>query len=72
MWQDRKYFDSGDYAMSKAGKNTTVGSAHPDPSTIPHSHPGNPHSTAIPTSPIKESSNLRPDSEGSPEKKPSS
>ncbi|KAJ2330656.1 hypothetical protein GGI00_003603, partial [Coemansia sp. RSA 2681] len=37
----RKYFDSGDYAMSKAGKNTNdlsagVGEKHPSPESIPH------------------------------------
>lgn len=37
----RKYFDSGDYAMSKAGKGDsvdagTVGSQHPVPENIPH------------------------------------
>ncbi|KNE59594.1 hypothetical protein AMAG_18211 [Allomyces macrogynus ATCC 38327] len=39
--KERKYFDSGDYAMSKAGKSSpsTVGSAHPTPDMIPHSHP---------------------------------
>lgn len=39
--KDRKYFDSGDYAMSKAGKGDgvdtgTVGSQHPVPEKIPH------------------------------------
>ncbi|RKO92242.1 camp-regulated phospho protein/endosulfine conserved region-domain-containing protein, partial [Blyttiomyces helicus] len=40
---DRKYFDSGDYAMSKAGKSspTEVGSQHPSPERIPHSIPQN-------------------------------
>ncbi|KAM5466234.1 hypothetical protein MauCBS54593_005969 [Microsporum audouinii] len=36
---ERKYFDSGDYAMSKAGKAsdvTTIGSRHPLPENIPH------------------------------------
>ncbi|KAL7752205.1 hypothetical protein RI367_002250 [Sorochytrium milnesiophthora] len=39
--KDRKYFDSGDYAMSKVGKTppTSVGSGHPVPSNIPHAHP---------------------------------
>ncbi|KAJ3177716.1 hypothetical protein HDU87_004238 [Geranomyces variabilis] len=38
---DRKYFDSGDYAMSKAGKSSSneVGSEHPSPERIPHSVP---------------------------------
>ncbi|KAI1876247.1 hypothetical protein JX265_000506 [Neoarthrinium moseri] len=39
--KDRKYFDSGDYAMSKAGKGDSVdtgsvGSQHPVPENIPH------------------------------------
>ncbi|KAG5921371.1 hypothetical protein E4U42_005866 [Claviceps africana] len=45
--KDRKYFDSGDYAMSKAGKGDgvdagAVGSEHPSPENIPHlSSPAN-------------------------------
>ncbi|KAI8324387.1 hypothetical protein GQ54DRAFT_68463 [Martensiomyces pterosporus] len=36
---ERKYFDSGDYALSKAGKTEeTVGEKHPSPESIPH-HP---------------------------------
>ncbi|TPX64297.1 hypothetical protein SpCBS45565_g05999 [Spizellomyces sp. 'palustris'] len=40
---DRKYFDSGDYALSKAGKSSSdeVGSQHPSPERIPHSVPPN-------------------------------
>ncbi|MCJ1446822.1 MAG: hypothetical protein MMC23_007329 [Stictis urceolatum] len=44
--KERKYFDSGDYALSKAGKAsdigvTTIGSQHPQPENIPHlSSPG--------------------------------
>jgi hypothetical protein len=39
--QERKYFDSGDYALSKAGKAgdvgvTSIGVEHPSPDTIPH------------------------------------
>ncbi|MCJ1307381.1 hypothetical protein MMC25_001027 [Agyrium rufum] len=39
--KERKYFDSGDYALSKAGKNsdlgpTTLGTQHPLPENIPH------------------------------------
>jgi hypothetical protein len=38
---DRKYFDSGDYAMSQAGKGSSkdVGSDHPSAELIPHSAP---------------------------------
>src|ERR1700761_7657993 len=40
--KERKYFDSGDYALSKAGKAsdagvTTIGREHPVPENIPHS-----------------------------------
>jgi len=44
--KERKYFDSGDYALSKAGKAsdvgvTSIGSQHPSPENIPHlSSPG--------------------------------
>jgi len=44
---DRKYFDSGDYALSKAGRapQSMVGTAIPNPENIPHaSSPGNGHS----------------------------
>ncbi|KAJ4362201.1 hypothetical protein N0V85_009364, partial [Neurospora sp. IMI 360204] len=39
--KERKYFDSGDYALSKAGRGNSVdvgmiGSAHPAPEEIPH------------------------------------
>ncbi|KAG6336117.1 hypothetical protein ID866_2983 [Astraeus odoratus] len=36
--QDRKYFDSGDYALSKAGKapQTAVGTAIPSPEKYAH------------------------------------
>ncbi|GLB38532.1 putative plays an essential role in initiation of the G0 program by preventing the degradation of specific nutrient-regulated mRNAs via the 5'-3' mRNA decay pathway [Lyophyllum shimeji] len=47
MQKERKYFDSGDYALSKAGvaPQTTVGTAIPNPENIPHaSSPGNGHS----------------------------
>ncbi|KAL1920241.1 uncharacterized protein VTP21DRAFT_1387 [Calcarisporiella thermophila] len=55
--KERKYFDSGDYALSKAGKATLpVGSAHPRPETIPHS---NPNLAQHGSSPVKESSLVR-------------
>ncbi|KAK3074729.1 hypothetical protein LTR53_002604 [Teratosphaeriaceae sp. CCFEE 6253] len=36
--KERKYFDSGDYAMSKAGKADAggLGREHPSPESIPH------------------------------------
>lgn len=59
--KERKYFDSGDYALSKAGKAsdvgvTNIGSQHPLPENIPHIHntpqPGSKDATV--GSPIKE------------------
>jgi len=38
--KDRKFFDSGDYALSRAGKDEPglhVGHQHPTPENIPHS-----------------------------------
>ena len=64
--KERKYFDSGDYALSKAGKAsdagiTNVGSQFPSPESIPHSPHGS-QSQAFPQglsgSPVKESSLL--------------
>ncbi|KAF8736044.1 hypothetical protein AX14_000986 [Amanita brunnescens Koide BX004] len=42
---ERKYFDSGDYALSKAGRAppTIVGTAIPNPENIPHASPGAGH-----------------------------
>jgi len=45
--KERKYFDSGDYALSKAGKagsvdTGSVGSQHPLPENIPHLSSSNP------------------------------
>ncbi|KAL8669682.1 MAG: hypothetical protein Q9168_005739 [Polycauliona sp. 1 TL-2023] len=55
--KERKYFDSGDYALSKAGKAseggvTSIGSQHPLPENIPHlastnSNGSNGHSGSI-------------------------
>jgi len=64
MQKDRKYFDSGDYALSKAGvaPQNAVGTAIPNPENIPHaSSPPNNHQnlsvspTNGNTSPVKES-----------------
>ncbi|EGD98807.1 mRNA stability protein [Trichophyton mentagrophytes] len=50
--KERKYFDSGDYALSKAGKAsdvTSIGSRHPLPENIPHLTASSPpQSTATP------------------------
>jgi len=52
--RDRKFFDSGDYAMSKAGLSPqiAVGTAIPSPENIPHAaaSPPSPH-TSLATSP---------------------
>ncbi|TFK20609.1 Endosulfine-domain-containing protein [Coprinopsis marcescibilis] len=75
MQKDRKYFDSGDYALSKAGKapQNTVGTAIPNPENIPHaSTPGNGHSnghTTIsisPTNSISKESGLATDQNTTP------
>jgi len=59
--KERKYFDSGDYALSKAGKAsdvgvTQIGREHPVPENIPHSSltsssPHNSHNGSISLSP---------------------
>ncbi|KAA8907861.1 camp-regulated phospho protein/endosulfine conserved region-domain-containing protein [Sphaerosporella brunnea] len=59
--KERKYFDSGDYALSKAGKAsdvgvTNIGSQHPLPENIPHIH-STPN--ASDPSPVKEHTHLR-------------
>ncbi|KZP31427.1 Endosulfine-domain-containing protein [Athelia psychrophila] len=67
MQKDRKYFDSGDYALSKAGvaPQNAVGTAIPNPENIPHAAPSPSSSShqnlsVSPTnstmSPVKESS----------------
>jgi len=69
MQKDRKYFDSGDYALSKAGvaPQGTVGTAIPNPRNIPHasspplSHQGLSISPTNSTSPVKESALASPD-----------
>ncbi|TCD61022.1 hypothetical protein EIP91_009145 [Steccherinum ochraceum] len=71
MQKDRKYFDSGDYALSKAGKapQNTVGTAIPNPENIPHAtsspvtHAMSVSPTNVVTSPIKESPLAEPDME---------
>jgi len=53
--KERKYFDSGDYALSKAGKTSgPVGVQHPSPETIPHANAI--AATTHNSSPVKESS----------------
>ncbi|KXL41397.1 hypothetical protein M433DRAFT_131558 [Acidomyces richmondensis BFW] len=53
--QERKYFDSGDYAMSKAGKSDAglvggLGKEHPSPDTIPHLSQAQSHGSTSSTS----------------------
>ncbi|KAG8915764.1 hypothetical protein FRC03_001362 [Tulasnella sp. 419] len=52
--KDRKYFDSGDYALSKAGvaPQANVGTAIPSPENIPHASPTpTTHNQPLSTSP---------------------
>ncbi|KAJ7644269.1 camp-regulated phosphoprotein/endosulfine conserved region-domain-containing protein [Roridomyces roridus] len=59
MQKDRKYFDSGDYALSKAGvePQNTVGTAIPNPENIPHaSSPSNGHQGGLSISPTNPTS----------------
>ncbi|GAA5904331.1 hypothetical protein JCM8208_006838 [Rhodotorula glutinis] len=50
--KERKYFDSGDYAMSKAGVSPpqSVGTAIPSPADIPHAQPAQGGSSSGPSS----------------------
>ncbi|KAJ2672391.1 hypothetical protein GGI25_005153 [Coemansia spiralis] len=58
--KERKYFDSGDYAMSKAGKQVAnVGEDHPSPDTIPH-HVSSPGSPAVAKSPESQDTDTTP------------
>jgi len=62
--KDRKYFDSGDYALSKAGvgPQNAVGTAIPNPENIPHASSHSTHQSLstspanTATSPVRESS----------------
>ncbi|KZP01334.1 Endosulfine-domain-containing protein [Calocera viscosa TUFC12733] len=61
MQKDRKYFDSGDYALSKAGvaPENAVGTAIPSPESIPHASPPSSHpplsaSPNLASSPVKD------------------
>ncbi|CAG8506193.1 16066_t:CDS:2 [Racocetra fulgida] len=52
---ERKYFDSGDYALTKAGRTQgPVGVQHPSPDNIPHANAI--AATTHNSSPVKESS----------------
>lgn len=48
--KERKYFDSGDYALSKAGRapKQSVGTTIPNPETVPHAA----HPVQIPGAPL--------------------
>jgi hypothetical protein len=60
MQKDRKYFDSGDYALSKAGVTSqeSVGTTIPNPENIPHasSPPSNGSLQSLSTSPTNPTS----------------
>ncbi|WRT65673.1 uncharacterized protein IL334_002618 [Kwoniella shivajii] len=49
MQKERKYFDSGDYMMSKAGVQSAQapGTAHPTPEAVPHASPPAGHPQGI-------------------------
>ncbi|OBZ69065.1 hypothetical protein A0H81_11381 [Grifola frondosa] len=57
MQKDRKYFDSGDYALSKAGvaPQNTVGTAIPNPENIPHASTPPVHTQSLSVSPTNTS-----------------
>ncbi|KAF3935778.1 hypothetical protein ABW20_dc0104380 [Dactylellina cionopaga] len=67
--KERKYFDSGDYALSKAGKAsdvgvTQIGSKHPLPENIPHSHTSTGSTTGTPSGSMSSGSSGAPVKEG--------
>ncbi|KAF9061183.1 camp-regulated phosphoprotein/endosulfine conserved region-domain-containing protein [Rhodocollybia butyracea] len=63
--KDRKYFDSGDYALSKAGVTSqeSVGTTIPNPENIPHasSPPTNGSMQSLSTSPTNPTSPIASD-----------
>lgn len=74
--QERKYFDSGDYALSKAGKAseggvTTIGSQHPLPENIPHLTSPGPNGSSNGATNSAPSGNLPGATSGSPVKESS-
>lgn len=58
--KERKYFDSGDYAMSRAGQTPSnqVGSEHPEPEAVPHCMKGAEQQPQQPQSPVHRQSSL--------------
>ncbi|CAO1625711.1 unnamed protein product [Sympodiomycopsis kandeliae] len=71
--KERKYFDSGDYALSKAGKQSqqAVGTAIPNPETIPHastvsSSPGVPAPVGVSPNGYHHHQYQQPQNRGSP------
>ena len=74
--QERKYFDSGDYAMSKAGKAseggvTSIGREHPLPENIPHLSSPGPNATTNTVNTGVNVSNVPGGNNGSPVKESS-
>ncbi|KIM64453.1 hypothetical protein SCLCIDRAFT_115081 [Scleroderma citrinum Foug A] len=61
MQKDRKYFDSGDYALSKAGKapQTAVGTTIPSPENIPHALSSTQQGCGLSISPTNSTSSVR-------------
>ncbi|KAK6334236.1 hypothetical protein TWF730_003451 [Orbilia blumenaviensis] len=76
--KERKYFDSGDYALSKAGRAsdvgvTQIGSKHPLPENIPHAHTTTTGSTTVtPSGSMSSGSSGAPVKEGLLQKKSTS
>ncbi|KAF8644543.1 hypothetical protein AX16_008417 [Volvariella volvacea WC 439] len=62
MQKERKYFDSGDYALSKAGvaPQSNVGTAIPNPENIPHASSPTTNGPQISVSPTNTSANASP------------
>ncbi|KAF3085517.1 hypothetical protein TWF569_002200 [Orbilia oligospora] len=75
--KERKYFDSGDYALSKAGRAsdvgvTQIGSKHPLPENIPHAHNTTGSSAVTPSGSISGGNSGAPVREGLLQKKSTS
>ncbi|TKA27212.1 hypothetical protein B0A50_04549 [Salinomyces thailandicus] len=78
--KERKYFDSGDYAMSKAGKSDAglvggLGREHPSPESIPHLSSQQSQGSSTPVGSASNGPALHPTTSqgqsGSPVKEPS-
>ncbi|KAK4685153.1 hypothetical protein P7C73_g5005, partial [Tremellales sp. Uapishka_1] len=67
MQKDRKYFDSGDYMMNKAGVQTDqiLGSAIPTPAHVPHASPPTVGNGPLSSSPTRPGPSPGPNEHGS-------